>query len=450
VLSHAFTKLIPLVRLWQRWGAVLLLAAIGCVGGRGRAGFAIDAFEEPPISYSDTEPVNAVSKLQTRLMAGDEVWDFERSTGYLPSLLESLEIPVSSQTLVFSKTSLQQRLITPKNPRAIYFNDDVYVGYVRGGDVLEVSVADPQLGTVFYTLDQDANQPPRFVRQTESCLLCHGGSQTKGVPGHIVRSVYAARSGQPIFSAGSYRVDDATPLAERWGGWYVTGRHGDASHLGNVTYTHRPEPGEELDTTGLNQLGLRARFDAEGYLSADSDLVALTVLAHQASVHTQLAKVGIDVRTALHREAMLNRELGEPEGHRWPSTESIINSSAEALVKVFLFEGAAPLPAAISGTTSFADEFAAKGPWDAEGRTLRTLDLNTRLLRYPCSFLIYSKSFAALPEELRQRFWEKMDRVLCGDDTEKAFSHLAATDRRAIREILAATTRDAPRHWAEP
>lgn len=448
--SHTVAKLISLVDLRQWRCPVLLLVVISCVCGRGPAGFAIDAFEEPPISYSDSEPVNAVSKLQARLMAGDEVWNFERSTGYLPSLLESLEIPVSSQTLVFSKTSLQQRLITPKNPRAIYFNDDVYVGYVRGGDVLEVSVADPQLGTVFYTVDQDSTQPPRFVRQTESCLLCHGGSQTKGVPGHIVRSVYTARSGQPIFSAGSYRVEDATPLADRWGGWYVTGRHGDATHLGNVTYTHRPEPGEELDTTGLNQVDLHARFDAEGYLSAESDLVALTVLAHQAAAHTQLAKVGIDVRTALHREAMLNRELGEPVGHRWPSTESILNSSAEALVKCFLFEGAAALPAAISGTTSFAEEFAAKGPWDSQGRTLRTLDLNRRLLRYPCSFLIESESFAALPAELRQRFWAKMDQVLSGDGRGEALALLDATDRQAIREILAATNPNAPAHWRQP
>jgi hypothetical protein len=290
VLSHTVAKRGSRDLLWQLRCSVLLVAVVGGLCGRNPAGFAIDAFEDPPISYSETEPLNAVSRLQERLSRGDEALSFERSTGYLASLLKALHVPVSSQSLVFSKTSLQQRLITPKNPRAIYFNDDVYVGYVRGGEVLEVSVADPQLGTVFYTLAQDQDAPPRFGRQTENCLLCHGGSQTRGVPGHIVRSVYAARSGQPIFSAGSHRVDDATPLADRWGGWYVTGSHGTATHLGNVTYTHRPEPGDDPDTSGLNQIDLSGRFDATGYLSAESDLVALSVLVHQATAHTQLAK----------------------------------------------------------------------------------------------------------------------------------------------------------------
>ena len=189
---------------------------------------AMDSFEQPPISYSKTQPSNVVAELQDRLARGDAHLAFDEATGYLRSVLDVLRVPVSSQTLVFSKTSLQQRHITPKNPRALYFNDEVYVGFVRGGDVLEISVADPTLGTVFYTLDQELNEHPTFVRQTDDCLICHGGPQTRGVPGHIVRSVYADRSGQPIFSAGSHRVDDSTPLADRWGGWYVSGRHGDA------------------------------------------------------------------------------------------------------------------------------------------------------------------------------------------------------------------------------
>ena len=103
-----------------------------------------DDFEQAPIRYSATAPDNAVSRLQERLDAGSEALAWKEGTGWLASVLAALEVPISSQTLVFSKTSLQQARIGPRNPRALYFNDDVYVGYVRGGDVLEVSVADPR------------------------------------------------------------------------------------------------------------------------------------------------------------------------------------------------------------------------------------------------------------------------------------------------------------------
>ena len=407
-----------------------------------------DAFEEQPIAYSRTEPANVVADLAARLATGDATLAFDGSTGYLRSVLEALAVPVSSQTLVFSKTSLQQQRISPRNPRALYFNDEVYVGFVRGGEVLELSVADPHLGTVFYTLEQTADRPPRFERQTDDCLLCHGGAQTRGVPGHVIRSLYPDSGGQPIFSAGSYRVDDTTPLADRWGGWYVSGRHGEAPHLGNVTYRRRPEPGEVHDTSGLNQTDLGERFDASGYLSPHSDLVALSVLAHQANAHTILVKASFEARTALHREAALNRELGEPADHRWPSTNTVLDAAAESLVECFLFSGEAPLPNPIAGTTGFAAEFATAGPTDPAGRSLRMLDLETRLLEHPCSFLIYSPSFDALPEELRQRFWGRMDTVLVRGEGGERFAHLSAADRTAIREILAATKPGVPEHWA--
>ncbi|MEI7862534.1 MAG: hypothetical protein WCJ21_07880, partial [Planctomycetota bacterium] len=403
-------------RPWRLgWRGTLLLALL-CVAGTMRLLSAADAFENPPINYSQSIPENVVSRLQQRLARGTTLLPFDASTGYLRGVLEALHVPQSSQSLVFSKTSLQQQQITPQTPRALYFNDDVYVGFVRGGDVMEISVADPQLGTVFYTLDQEAVDSPRLVRQTEKCLICHGGSQTRGVPGHIVRSVYPGSSGQPIFSAGSHRVDDSTPLADRWGGWYVTGQHGAATHLGNVTYSGRPEPGIDRDTSGFNQTDLSQRFDTTGYLSPHSDLVALSVLVHQATAHTLLAKASFDARAALYREAALNRELGEPADHRWPSTDTVLNAAATALVEYFLFCGVPPLPAPLTGTTSFSENFAHAGPADLHGRSLRSLDLNQRLFLYPCSFLIYSPSFAGLPDELRRRFWARMDSVLTSQE----------------------------------
>lgn len=419
--------------------AVLLAAMAAPVSG-----VAQDDFDLPPIAYSQSEPDNAIARLQSAIDDGQAALKFQEPYGYLKSVLQALDVPVSSQMLVFSKTSLQRHRISPRTPRAIYFNDDVYIGYCRSGDVLEVAVADPQLGTVFYTLDQAPQEQPLFVRQTDNCLLCHGGSQTRGVPGHLVRSVYPDATGQPVLASGSYRVDHTTPIKHRWGGWYVSGTHGEQTHLGNLTYRTRPDGDGPGETTGLNVTDLSGRFSTSGYLSPHSDLIALMVMEHQAGGHNALTRASFDVRRALHREALLNRELKEPEGHRWDSTETILNSAAESLVKYFLFVGEAPLAAPLQGTSSFAAEFSARGPRDPAGRSLRDLDLETRLLRYPCSYLIYTESFDALPAELRERFWHKLDEVLSGRNDAKEFAHLSNADRTAIREILAATKPGAP------
>jgi hypothetical protein len=406
-----------------------------------------DDYERPPISYSDTAPDNRIESLQRRLDSGAVRLAFDAKTGYLRSVLAELSVPPSSQTLVFSKTSLQQHRIAPRNPRALYFNDDVYVGYVRTGNVLEVSVADPALGTVFYSLEQTAVERPRFVRHTDDCLICHGGSQTRGVPGHIIRSVYPDRSGQPIFSAGSHRVDHTTPFKHRWGGWYVTGSHGSDTHLGNITFASRPEGDVAEDTSGLNVTDVGDRFRADGYLSSASDLVALLVLTHQTHAHNVITRASFDARTALYREAALNRELKEPAGNRWPSTDTILDGAAASLVECFLFCDEAALKAPVKGTTDYAREFMDVGPKDGQGRSLRTLDLRTRLFRHPCSFLVSTASFDALPEELLRNFWRRMDLVLSGGDRTGKFGHLSADDQAAIREILIATKPGVSAFW---
>jgi hypothetical protein len=422
----------------------LVVAVTAC----GWVAVAADEFDRPPIAYETSTPHNPVERLQARLDAGTARLEHDERCGYLPAVLDALGVPRSSQALVFSKTSLQQQKIGPRNPRALYFNDDVYVGYVRTGDVVELSVADPALGTVFYTLDQQAVERPRFVRQTEDCLLCHGGSQTRGVPGHIMRSVYPDPRGQPIFSAGSHRVDHTTPFADRWGGWYVTGSHGSATHLGNLTYRQRPAGAAPDDTSGLNMTSVADRFHESGYLAPHSDLVALMVLAHQGNAHNVITRASFDVRTALHREAALNRDLGEPEGHRWPSTDTVLDSAAAALVECFLFCDEPRLEAPLAGTSEFAAEFAAAGPRDPQGRSLRQFDLATRLFRHPCSFLIHTASFDALPQELRARFWARMDAALSDTAPSGRFGHLSAADRDAIRGILAATKPEAAATWA--
>lgn len=420
-----------------------LLLFVTLIGFGSAGGWAQEDFDRPPIAYSQTQPGNLVSRLQDRVQTSAATLAYEEPWGYLRSVLRELKIPESSQALVFSKTSLQRHKIGPRTPRALYFNDDAYIGYVRNGDVLEISVADAQLGTVFYTLEQHPQAKPTFRRRTDNCLVCHAGGQARGVPGHLVRSIYVDKAGQPLFASGSHRVDHTSPLADRFGGWYVSGTHGDQTHLGNLTYAGRPDIEGERSTAGWNVTDVSEKFDRPAYLTGHSDLVALMVLAHQAGGHNLLTKVSFDARTALHREAALNRELNEPEGHRWDSTNTVLDNAAQSLAKYFLYSGEAPLTAPVAGSTTFADEFAAQGPRDAQGRSLRDFDLQTRMFRYPCSYLIYSESFDALPDELRQRFWKRMGRVLSGADATEEFAHLSAADRQSLREILRATIPEA-------
>jgi hypothetical protein len=411
--------------------------------------FATDDFERDPINYSQTDPVNIVSQLQQRLAAGDAKLEFEPHFGYLKSLLRELNVPASSQTLVFSKTSLQRQRISPRAPRSLYFNDDVYVGFCQDGEVLEISAADPNLGTVFYVVDQEEADPPRIMRQTDNCLLCHGSSQTLSVPGHLIRSVFPDAGGAPILSAGTYRIDQTSPLEKRWGGWYVTGRHGSQKHLGNLVIRGQQVKEPVDNSQGLNVTDLSSRINVDNLLTPHSDIVALMVLEHQAMAHNLLTQANFTARQALHYEQTLNRELGEPADHRWNSTTSRIKSAGEPLVKYFLFSGEAPLSEPIQGSSSFAEEFAARGKRDPLGRSLRDFDLQRRLFRYPCSYLVDSPSFHALPEEMRQYVWMRLADVLSGRDQSPAFAHLTAEDRTAIREILQATYSRLPDGWLE-
>lgn len=409
----------------------------------------IDGLDRDPINYATAAADNPVTALQRRIDRGEAKLKFVDDHGYLPAVLKELGVPPSSQVLVFSKTSFQRERITPKTPRALYFNDDVYVGFCLRGDVLEFSAADPNLGTAFYTLDQEPDARPRFIRQRDNCLSCHASTATGGAPGHLVRSVYPDRLGLPILAAGTFRTDHTSPLKERWGGWYVTGTHGDQKHLGNRVAEDRKNPEAEDNAGGQNVTELRSRFTVANYLTPHSDLVALMVFEHQTEGHNRIARAMVQTRQALHYEECLNRDLKEPPGKKWESTTRRIEAAGEALVKYLLFSGEARLTDPVAGTADFAKEFAARGPFDAKGRSLRQFDLATRLFKYPCSYLVYSKAFAALPAPVKEHVLKRLHEVLTGKDKSEAFAHLSAADRTAVLEILRETLPDLPAYFRE-
>lgn len=403
--------------------------------------------ESPAINYRSGGGNDPVARLQRKIDSGEVKLEYAENGGYLQSVLKHLGVPVSSQGLVFSKTSFQLHRIAPQNPRAIYFNDDVYVGWVRGGDVLELASVDPNIGGVFYMLEQNKNARPRFVRNDE-CLQCHAANNTKGVPGFVVRSVYPDERGYPLAPLGSRVIDHASALKDRWGGWYVTGTHGNERHLGNQLFDEKQNP-DSLDLNpGANVTSLEKKADLSGYASPHSDIVALMVLEHETQMHNLITKLNYETRLALHYQEALNRALEQPNGEWSESTKRRIHGAADELLKYLLLTGEVRFQSPIKGTSSYAQDFAARGPRDKQGRSLRDLDLQQRLFKYPCSFLIYSEAFDALPKPALDYLYRRLYLVLTGQAKEKEFANLSAGDRRAALEILRETKRNLPDYFS--
>ena len=396
-------------------------------------------------------PRDPVARLQKQLESGAVRLDHNGRNGYLDSVLRQLEIPPSSQSLVFSKTSFQRDRISPSNPRAIYFDDNTYVGWVRGGDVLELAATDAQRGTIFYTLDQRkpaSGAVPSFKRETHSCFQCHASAMTRDTPGLLVRSVYPDASGLPLLPAGTFLTTRQSPWSQRWGGWYVTGTYGEMRHMGNSVVTNEAQPDTSLDrAAGANVTDLSKKFDPSAYPQPGSDVVALLVLEHQAGTHNVMARSAEQARAALRDEQAMNKALGRSDTGRSEGAIARIEAAGEALVRQLLFVDEPALTDRVEGTSSFAADFESKGPRDAMGRSLRDLDLKRRLFRYPLSYLIYSESFDALPDELKLHVYRRLWEVLSSDDDTGDFAHLKRSQRRTIVRILAETKKGLPAYW---
>ncbi|WP_442483955.1 hypothetical protein [Aeoliella sp. SH292] len=421
-----------------RFHRLVLGSAVCCLLLAARVSVAQDDFNREPILYHTSPVADAVALLQKRMDRGDVKLAWDKRHGWLPSLLGELKIPQSSQTLVYSKTSLQLTKISPHRPRALYYNDDVYVGEVQFGNVLEIAAVDPELGAVFYTIDQTETDKPQLVRDNGLCLGCHDTGNARAVPGLLVRSVFAQEDGEPRYDLGTAMTTLATPFQDRFGGWYVTGTHGEMRHRGNLTVDEEGEAPTEFDE-GANVTELTERVNTKNYLTPHSDLVALLVLQHQAQMHNALTHASYEAKRASHYDETWNKILEQPADFENDISKRRIARAGDELVEQLLFAGEWQLTSPVTGTSSFAEEFEKLGPRDQQGRSLREFDLQRRMFKYPCSYLIYSDSFASLPEKMRSHVDARLAEVLLGRDNSEKFAHLSSEDRQAIREILAET-----------
>lgn len=377
---------------------VILIAIFGSsilFGQGGHADFPAPLVGAPKDATDLHDPI---TELVRRIDQGKVKLEFDEERGYLPSILRELHIPLSSQMLVFSKTSLQHKYINPQTPRAIFFNDNTYAGFVPDGSLMELSGVDPKRGAVFYTLDQSKGSKPRLVRN-EDCVQCHATPATLGVPGHLVRSVFTRTDGAVAMRAKSFLTDHRSPIEHRWGGWYITGTFERDLHMGNAFLRDADDPGsfDRKPGTAIKELG--GRFHDDRYLSHHSDPVALMVLEHQAYLHNLLARLQYDAGQQ-GAEELAN------------IAASPLAAQIEEVLRYMLFADEAPLKGKITGSSKFASEFEVRGPRDSHGRSLRQFDLKTRMFRYPCSYLIYSQAMAALPKHVKQRLYRRLAEIL--------------------------------------
>jgi hypothetical protein len=395
-------------------------------------------FADAPINYRSSKLDDPVARLEKRLEQGDLKLHYDPRHGYLKSVLDELHISVSSQTLVFSKTSFQFPNISPATPRALFYNDDVYVGQLHNGKFLEFVSFDPMQGAIFYVMDEHRDKHPRFERSEVDCIQCHVAPATKGIPGVLLKSVFTKPDGTADGAARSFVTGQESPLSQRWGGWYVTAKNGSQGGMANVLISDPQHP-EQLDrAAGADLTSLADRFDTAAYLTGSSDIVALMVLAHQTQMHNWITLTNYTTRISL-ADPKKNAEEAQKK----------IEAAAEQLVRYLLFVNEAPLVAPIVGTSNFAQQFTARGPRDSQGRSLRDFDLQKRIFKYPCSYLIYSEAFDAIPAPAKDFIYHRLFDILSGHEQGPEFASLSSQDRRAILEILVATKPGLPDEWKQ-
>ncbi|MGD9904580.1 MAG: hypothetical protein AB7U83_14035 [Vicinamibacterales bacterium] len=428
----------PAVRTGLAISAALLATAIATrAAGQAPVPFPGLLDEHPAIDYARRPTTDPVARLNAALRDGSTTLTHEPGLGYLRAVLAALEVPAESQVLVFSKSGIQRAFTGPDNPRALYFNPRVAVGYIAGAPALEFAAHDPQQGTVFYTLDQGATATPAFVRGS-TCLTCHVSASTLDVPGPIDRSNRVGPDGGLLQRAGpSITVDHRTPHTERWGGWFVTSSiatppYQVLGHLGNLTVTDY-RGGDDATIVSNHALirWLERGPSRRDYLSEVSDLSSLLVFDHQMHAVNLLTRLNWDWRVAVAEQ-------------RADVDDAAIGARLDEVADYFVFVDEAAPVVEVTPRPGWAERVRAFAPSDPRGRSLADLDLTTRLMRYPVSYMVYTEAFDALPAPVKDAVYRRIFARLAGTDRSPRLAHLRTPEARAAAEILRATKTDLP------
>jgi hypothetical protein len=390
----------------------------------------------PVIEYPDRQTNEPVAELASKVADGTVRLRFDKDSGYLNSVLEALHLSPETQTMVFSKTSLQSHYIEPSNPRALFYSDDLSVGFIRNAPLLEISALDPQQGVVFYAIDQVPAERPNILRH-DSCLSCHLTRKTLDVPGLLVRSVGAGVHGEMLTQFGDYVSDHRSPFEQRWGGWFITGNTGSVHHMGNTLLVADENYGSA--SAPKQVASLDSKVDLTGYPSRTSDVAAVLTLNHQVRMTNLMTRVGWETRIALDQEKKNPSDKAR--------TERVIEADARELADYILFVEEAALPATLQSSSGFQTAFAAGVPKDKRGRSLKQLDLKKRLLQYPCSYMVYSRAFDGLPTAAKDAVYARMWAILSGKEKSAKYAKLSAADRAAVVDILVETKPGLPAYF---
>jgi hypothetical protein len=353
---------------------------------------------------------------------------------------------------VFSKTSLQTSHISEATPRALYFNDDTYVGYVQNSDLIEFAAADAQVGIVFFGMVNRKETKPRLDREGGRCLTCHDtySMMGGGVPRVMVMSAPVDDPADTRTYDSATEVDDRTPIAQRWGGWYLSGWYlpgkdgRPVTHFGNLP--QRPGSGvthgtqlRALAATRDNRGNLAGYFDTTAYPSDKSDVVALLVMEHQTFVQNLITRTQYKSGTVMARDGRDPKAAPAAWKELQSKDQAALKVIMEPLVRALFFADAVPLAGQVVTSSGYSERFAQRGLRDSEGRSLRELQLDQRLFRYPLSFMIYSESYNALPAYALDYLDSRIVEILRGNDATGIGAKLDPADRAAISQILGET-----------
>jgi len=412
--------------------AILFISAT-CLHAAPEVKETVIEFRKPPHNYLTHEAKDRFAGLLKQIQSGEVKLDTSNDKTFLTSILAALDIPVSSQIMVFSASSLQSEIINPRNPRALYFNEDTYVGFVPNGKV-EVISMDPTHAAIFYIFDglRPGGALPNIAR-SEKCFNCHAGNATRRVPGLIAESLLPMASGA---SLETYRRDEQghqIPLEQRFGGWHLTGGH-------HIPTTHANLMGVATEAGKFDKVSAKPgeMWDIDRHLLPTSDILPNLLHEHQ---------LGFENRV-FHAAYVMRQLLADGRGSLPFSAKAEVEKLAEELARYVLFSDEAKLPReGIEGDTNFMRDFARNRKPAKSGLALKDFDLKSRIFKHRASYMLYTESWEKLPTVLKDRVYYKMAEGLREQNPGPIGAHIPVEEKRAIRSILKETLPGLPNWW---